>query len=211
MQIPTASPQHLNIGNWLYITRTEREKMSFKKNDKRTKDLAQKGGRESQRKHPEWIRNLANIRSNKKDYSNQCKRFNKDRTHQIFAGKMSRIWENILAKKLEQEYAKVYLPSQIFDRVCVTKDGKIVFIECKKIKNGKKDKLKPKQIEFMNLCKELGYKDVYVVKWLHTPNIPMTFEELKVLGKHPSITKAEIIDGTRLIEMLIEEEARKDK
>ena len=62
-------------------------------------------------------------------------------------GKLSRIYENEVAKTLK--YDKVFLPNEICDRVCV-KNGQIFFVEIKH----PNEKLRPKQEEFKNIVKE---------------------------------------------------------
>lgn len=130
--------------------------MVFKKDDENTKKSAQKGGLMSQKKHPEIAKTLAS-RRNKKPYSEKCKTFNMNIEHQRKAGKLSRIYENKAIEAMASRYDKIYQPFRVCDRICI-RNGKIVFVEVKHTRNGKREKLKPLQEEFKNLCEKLGYE-----------------------------------------------------
>jgi len=68
-------------------------------------------------------------------------------------GLLSRKYENEIAGKLK--YAKIYLPSEVCDRIVVEK-GKILFIEIKR----KGQKLTRKQQEFSEIAKD-SFKIIY--------------------------------------------------
>ena len=84
------------------------------------------------------------------------------------AGKKSRKFEKIVAKKISKNFSKIFEPFRVCDRIAI-KNNQIYFIE---IKKSTKDKLKPKQKQFKKICDELGYnyiiyyyQDDTVVKW----------------------------------------------
>ncbi len=78
--------------------------------------------------------------------SARCK--NLTREQQSKFGKLSRIHENEMAKKIEKHYDKLYHPTQVCDRIGV-KGKKIFFIEIKQ----KGKKLTKKQEEFKRIVK----------------------------------------------------------
>ena len=69
--------------------------------------------------------------------------------HQSNAGKNSRLYENMIAQKLNNIYDKVYLPNEVCDRI-VVKNRKVQFVE---IKRKNKIKLTQKQKEFQDITK----------------------------------------------------------
>ena len=85
------------------------------------------------------------------------KKVNQNREHQSRAGKMSRYWEQLAISRLVKDYDKIFKPFRVCDRICI-KDGEIIFVEVKRKRNGKKEKLRPLQEEFKNLCEKLGYR-----------------------------------------------------
>lgn len=68
------------------------------------------------------------------------------------AGKKSRKREKIVAEKIKPLFDNFFEPSRVCDRIGI-KDGKLIFIE---IKKDDKDKLRPLQRKFKELCKSLG-------------------------------------------------------
>ena len=130
------------------------EKNMFKKKDEKTLNAGRKGGLKTQEIHPETKKYLELGRRGQ-----TFKKFNSNVEHQRNAGRMSRVWEQKVADMLTREFDRVYLPQCICDRICI-KDGKITFIEIKKIKHidFKKPKdLTPLQEEFKNFCNKYGY------------------------------------------------------
>ena len=68
------------------------------------------------------------------------------------AGKKSRKREKIVAKAIEPLFDNLFEPFRVCDRIGV-KDGKLIFIE---IKKDSRDKLRPLQREFREICKSLN-------------------------------------------------------
>lgn len=135
--------------------------MTFKKNDRKTREAARKGGLARTKQYKQnpntnplkqlwkddrWRKKLIKQgkqalkerRANKEEFRKQCSE----------AGKNSRKYENMALNKLKEQYDKIYRPSDIFDRL-VIKNGQITFIEIKKHPD---QKLRPKQKEFKLFC-----------------------------------------------------------
>jgi ribosomal protein L44E len=155
--------------------------MVFKKNDERTKLAAQQGGLKAQEKHPD----SAQIMVERRDtniYSERCKKMNQDKEHQRNAGKFSAFWENLAIERFNKDFGNknIFRPSEVCDRICV-KGDKITFIEVKRIKSGKKEKLRPKQEAFKNFCEINGY--TYQVIYIDAENNKAYYEELYKSGQ----------------------------
>ncbi len=85
-----------------------------------------------------------NNRMSKEEFSEFCSR----------AGKKSREREKRIAEQIKKDYDRLFIPSRICDRIAL-KDNKLVFIE---IKPKYRQKLRPKQEEFRQLCERLGFE-----------------------------------------------------
>ena len=75
------------------------------------------------------------------------------REHCRNAGKKSREREKRVIDKIRGDYDKLFMPFRVCDRIAI-KGNEIVFIEIKK----HKEKLRPKQREFKEICERLGFE-----------------------------------------------------
>ena len=149
--------------------------MTFKKGDIKTKLAGSKGGLKAQQtNHDEIFKNLADGRSN----GINMKRMNANIEHQREAGRQSRKAEEIALLTIKNDYDTMYKPYCICDAVCI-KDGKVIFVEVKRIRNGVKEELRPLQKEFKELCDKLNirYHVIYIDYnnngTFHVQNIPL--------------------------------------
>jgi len=107
--------------------------MEFKKNDKWTVECARRGYAAAKKKDENFGKRF------KKDdqWTIECRkkshRTRRRLGHYSKMGRLSRIRENVVARQLNKEYEKMWLPQEICDRI-VIKDGKLFFIEIKRNK-----------------------------------------------------------------------------
>jgi hypothetical protein len=72
--------------------------------------------------------------------------------HRRNAGKRSRLRENSVVKRIDGEYDRMFLPYVVCDRIAIKK-GRLIFVE---IKKSRREKLKPGQQEFKDICEKMG-------------------------------------------------------